>query len=348
MHVDRDEVDRGPDLAPLEVLDERVAVDAQHAVPEPQHVEMPRVLDVGPVSGELQRVLARERLVVQLHNGPTSLLELGELAELPQPERRLYVGHIVLEAREHDLVIPRPAPIVAAPPVAGHAVQAHRPRALEECRIAGEHPALGSRHVLGRIEAEGGRVATRSDRPPAILGGHRVGRVLDHRESGPARQLVDELEVHGMARVMDRQDGSRPRGERGGGQCGIDVQGVRLHVDQHGSSARVLDHVDGGGERHGRRDDLVPRADPERHERGVQRGRARAERQRPWPADVGGEGLLEALGLRPRRDPGRAQRFHHLLDLFLADQRCRERQELPLRDRSRGSGRGGDCGVRWN
>src|SRR5258708_32969004 len=132
---------------------------------------MPCMLDVRALGGSFQRVLVGEGRGVDADHRATPLLEVGELAQLPQPEGRLDVRHVVLEAGHDDLVEPAPGAIVAAPGIAAHAVQTHGPRALEEPRIAGEHAAPGRREVLGGVDAEGDEFRTRSAGAALVLPG---------------------------------------------------------------------------------------------------------------------------------------------------------------------------------
>ena len=287
------------------------------------------MLHLGASRRQLERVFGRERRVVHPDHRPAALLEAGELAQLPQSQRGLDVGHVVLEAGHHDVVVPVSALVVALPGITAHAVQAHDAGAIEKRGLAREHPALGGREVLGRVEAEGHGVGAGADETAPVAGRHGVRGVLDHREPMRRRQLTDAVEVGRVAGVVHGENGAGARRDRRGDERGIDVQGVRLHVHQDGPGAHVLDHVDGGRERRGRRDHLVARTDAQGHQRGVQARGARVHRQRAGRADVGGELLLESLGLRPGRDPARPQGVDDLGDLLLADERRRERQEVP-------------------
>src|ERR1043166_3286063 len=69
--------------------------------PQPQHVEVPRVVDLRARDGQLEGRIVTEGVVVLGDDGAAAVLVARELAQLPDPERRLAVGHIVFEAR-HD------------------------------------------------------------------------------------------------------------------------------------------------------------------------------------------------------------------------------------------------------
>ncbi len=138
------------------------------------------MLHVRARHGTLEGGLVREGTVVLAHDRATPHLKLLELAQLPQPERRLDVGHVVLEARDQYLVEPAAALVVALPGVAAHAVQTDHPRPRQELRIGREHPAFASREILRGVEAEGDGIALAADRSPLVAGRQRVGRVLDN------------------------------------------------------------------------------------------------------------------------------------------------------------------------
>jgi hypothetical protein len=163
-----------------------------------------------------------------------------------------------------------------------------------------------------------------------------VGRVLDHGDAAGLGHRADGVQVRGMAGVVHGEDGARARGEGALHRARVEVQRVGLDVHEHGARAHVLDDVHRGREGDAGGDDLVARPDAERHERRVQAGGARVERQRARRAQRGGELGLEARGLGPRGDPVRAERVHHLVDLLVADGGRREREELGPAGQARG------------
>src|SRR5207247_1288525 len=119
---------------------------------------MPGVLDLGACHGQLERGLAGERRVVQRHHRPPARLVTLQLAELPHAQRGLDVGHVVLEAREHHLVIPAASLVVARPRLAAHPVEAADAR---PGRGVGGAPRAGSRlSVSGSTSASTGRAPT--------------------------------------------------------------------------------------------------------------------------------------------------------------------------------------------
>src|SRR5579864_4568876 len=120
------------DVASRQFLDELIAPEAQPLGVQAQHVEMPRVLGVGALSGRLEFVEWRESGVVALSDLAAPRLKLAELAELAESDRRGEVRHVVLEARPIDFIGPCTVSVVPLPGVAAHPVQAPRARHLDE------------------------------------------------------------------------------------------------------------------------------------------------------------------------------------------------------------------------
>src|SRR5262252_6772511 len=105
----------------------------------------------------------REGGIVGLHNGASASPEALELRELSEPEGRLQVVHVVLEARAERLPVAIALTPVALPGIAADSVQAEHPDPLRELRIRGDdHAALSGGHVLGRIETESTDIAPRA------------------------------------------------------------------------------------------------------------------------------------------------------------------------------------------
>ena len=80
--------------------------------------------------------------------------------------------------------------------------------------------------------------------------------------------------------------------------AGIEVEGRGIDVDEHRPRAEPRDRAGGGEERIGRRDDLVARADAERHQRQQQRVGARRDGDRVRTPSVARQLALERR--RPR------------------------------------------------
>src|SRR5262245_48303144 len=187
--VQRDEVDAGADAGRGEPMNDLVAADAQLLFAYAHDEQVPGMLDVRPAGRQLDRRDVRERGAVLRHDAPPLSLHGGQALELDQPERRVEVGHVVLEAGITDVVTPGAVLAVALPRVAVHAVQAPRRDALAERGVArGHHAAFPSGQVLRGVEAENGQVTERADQAAAVARRQRVRRVLHHRHVVLARQ----------------------------------------------------------------------------------------------------------------------------------------------------------------
>lgn len=337
MQVDRDEVHAGADVARPHFLDELRAVECEPVQIQAQHVQMPRRPHAGPLRRDLQRLVVAECRIVLRDDPAPPLLHRLQPPELHLPNRRLDVGHVVFEAGRDHLVIPRAAFLVAFPGVAAHAVQAQDARLVDHLRRAGEHPALCRGEILGRVEAERGEIAERSDLLPPVGSRYCVGGVLDQVEAALTRQVEQRAHVNRMARIVDWQNRACARRDGLRALLRVDVERVRLDIDQDRRRANMLDDVDRGAEGHRRGDDFVAGADVQRRQREVQPRRTRVQRERALRAEVGGEFLLELPRLRPGRDPVRAQRVHHRCDFFFRDRWRREGEKRRARSSFRRS-----------
>ena len=203
-------------------------------------------------------------------------------------------------------------------------MQANDARLREKLRCCGEHPTLSGCEVLGRVEAERGGIASGADGTAAIAGGQGMRGVFHQNAAPPPAPRscgdgTERIELGGVAGVMDRENRACARRHGGGDVLRIEVERIWLDIHQHWPRTHMLDHVHGRGERHGRGDDFVAWSDAGGHERGVQGGGARADRQRAGGLQIGGEIGFECPSLGSGRDPARAQRIHDLGDLFFAD-----------------------------
>ena len=217
-----------------------------------------------------------------------------------------------------------------------HAVKAPHARRLDQLGGTRQHAAFAGGQVLGRVERERDQVrlveAGRrgADHPVVIPGRQRVGRVLDHGQAVPVRDVVDRVHVRRVPVKVhghDRPHAGRPA-HRMLDLVGVEVERVGLDVDQHRARALVLDHVDCGGECHRRGHDRVAVADAQGRQREVHRRGRRVDGQRVGRADEVAELFFELVRPLTGGDPAAPQGAHHLGDVFLADQRWGERKEL--------------------
>ena len=127
-------------------------------------------------------------------------------------------------------------------------------------------------------------------------------------------------QVGRLAEQVHRDDRLGARRDRGDGRGRVEVEGVGVDVDEHRRRAQPGHRAGGREERIGRRDDLVARADVERHQRRQQRVGARRHADRVRRLQVGGQLALEALDFRAADEA-----------LAVADARDRVEQGLPER-----------------
>ena len=181
-----------------------------------------------------------------------------EALELGDAERGLEVGEPVVEAEPvvvHEVHVRRPALVALAA------------RALGGGRAAGdEHAALPRRHLLVRVEGEGGGIAARA-------GAHAVGadraerlRRRPRRCRGRARRRVASMRLHVGREAEDvhRQQARGALGPHGG----LDrLRDRRSSVagstsQKTGSAPSKSRQLDGRDEAERRRQDLVARPPP--------------------------------------------------------------------------------------
>ncbi len=157
-------------------------------------------------------------------------------------------------------------------------------------------PQVGQ--LLGRHDARAVDVAQAADVAPLVDRAHGVRRVGDHDQVVLAGDGMQRVVVGRQAVQIDRQDGARARRDRLFDSRRIEVEGPRVDVDEDRNGQVMQDGRGGGQEGQRRDDDLVARLAAGRGDGGVQRGRARAERQGVLRPDEGGILLLERLDLR--------------------------------------------------
>src|SRR5581483_7543137 len=250
-------------------------------------------------------------------------------------ESALDVRRVLLVAGVLDVVARLADAVVALPAVLVDAVPAEEPELPRELvRVGRDGAALARRHVLDRVEREGGRVLRRADHLARALRADGVRTVFEHE--GARRGRAERLDIAGEPREVDRHDGLRDPGlerllDLGDG----DRAGLLVHVDEDRLAAGEADRVAGRGPRDRRRQDLVAGLQ-DGGEDEVERRRARREGEGVLRAGVGRDLLLELGRLRAGGDPAGAEDARDGLDLLLADRRLGEgerRGALPGRER---------------
>ena len=140
-------------------------------------------------------------------------------------------------------------------------------RSISAGVVDAQGAALAADVVLRLVEAVGPQRADRAERLALVEGVDPLGRVLQHLQAVPGGDGHDVVHRAADPRVMDREDGPRPR--RDGSLDGVlvDVQRVRADVHEDRPGPEADDGVGGGDERERRQDDLV--AGPEVAEHGA-------------------------------------------------------------------------------
>src|SRR5262245_13689495 len=151
--------------------------------------------------------------------------------QLVDPERRLDIHHVVLEAALDDLVVlialvGEPFPCILAHPVQREDLEAIRGVfARRE-----DHPPFARRDVLRDVEAETTKLSERPDVLALVGRLDSMGTIFDQQESMLLRQPAEPIhiawttgKVHGEARL-------RPLRYLSLDADGIDVERARVHV----------------------------------------------------------------------------------------------------------------------
>src|SRR5580698_7810882 len=138
-------------------------------------------------------------------------------------------------------------------------------------------------------------------------------RVLDDLEIVPAGDCTDSIHVAGVAGEVHRHQrahlamlAARQRLLDFGW---IDIESIRLDIDEYRTRPQVTHDLCGRGKGEGRRDDFIAGADAQREQSEMERAGAMSHRERIASANVSGEFLLELLGLGSGSDPAGAQRI---------------------------------------
>ncbi len=240
---------------------------------------------------------------VALETGPVVGRELAsagqecvEPRELRAAECRTDVGEPVVVAELHHGVGPvRPGRELRRDPVVAEAPQPIR----EVVAIGQDGTTFARGQDLRRVEAQDRHVGERADGPPAASRAQRMGGIGDDRERAGGGRVGHGPEggvVGRLAGVVDRQERTRPRGDRIRHPGRVDQQRARFDVREPRIGPRVEHGVRGGDEGQGRRDRLVPRpsARPRSWIRAAPpsrtRTRSRAELPSPRPARASNAG----------------------------------------------------------
>ena len=252
-----------------------------------------------------------------------ALQEGRQALELHAAERASHVGHVVLEAGRHDLVIPgRCLAGEAVEGIAVDAVQAHHLHARGQRLVLGDHhAAFAGGHGLVGVEAEHGSIAGQLAHQRALPGGGQgVGGIFQHTQLVLARNGENRVHVAGQAAVVHRHDGLGARRDGGLDLARVDIERDRIAIDQHRIGAQVTDHLGGGGEGQRGRDHLVTGADAHGFQRQMQAGGGGIDGNAMHAAaQVVTKLLFEGARFRAGGDPAGTHGMGNGGDFFLAD-----------------------------
>ena len=156
--------------------------------------------------------------------------------------------------------------------------------------------------VLAGIEAEGGRMAERARAAPLVARTVRLAGVLEHEQAVAVGDGGDLVHGRRLAVEVHGHDGFRPLADRILQRARVEVEGLRIRVDEHRGGSGTHDRERGRHERVGRRDHLVTGADATCAERQVESRQAGVGADRSGRPAVGRELLLEGCDVLPE-DP---------------------------------------------
>ena len=146
-----------------------------------------------------------------------------------------------------------------------------------------------------------------------------MGGVFHQQQVELLADCPDLVHLARVSPVVHHDDRTGTVGHGRADQRRVDIHRVGLDIHEYWSCAGMLDDRHGRRKCHGRCDHLVPRTDPRHFQGRMQPGGTGAQRKCSRRLQIGGERLLEALGLGSGRDPARTQAVNDLGDFFLAD-----------------------------
>src|SRR5436309_3450509 len=237
-----------------------------------------------------------------------------ELRELHEADRGRDIGHAVVEADEHVLVLRRLA------------VVPEETRLFRDSIVVGQdHAAFPGRHVLRRVEREAGGVAEVARLLAVVLGAGGLGRVLDDRDPAFPCRGEDRVHLGGLAIQVDGHDGRGLARDRRRKLRGVHVVRRTIDVDEDGLRAALDDGRGRREERQGRDYHLLARTDAVGEQRDMESGGADRYGDRVLSAQVLRKGFLERLDFRALGEHPGCDDLAHRRELFLAEDRAGDR-----------------------
>ena len=244
---------------------------------------------VRAVAGDEAVGLGRERLGVAADDAAARGVPLVEVPEAHAQHGRLeLVEPRVAAARERHLVLAAPA-VLAQP---AHALG-------DLVARGGDRAAVAERgEVLGRVEAERGRVAERAGAAAVAARAGGLGAVLDQRDPALAAEHGDRLDLGDEAVEMRRDDGLRLGGERRLERRGREAERHRVDVGEAHAQAELACGRRRVAAAVRRDDDLVAGLAADAEQRQLERVRAARDAEAVADAEERGELVLERVVLR--------------------------------------------------
>jgi hypothetical protein len=163
----------------------------------------------------------------------------------------------------------------AAVRILGHSVEAFGTHPIGPFGLSGGgHSALPGGDIFGYVEAETGNVANVAYLVPVPRAFNTMGGIFNDKQATPPGDIEDRAHVTGATAEMHRQQRLGARSDGIFNAVFVDIEGLRVYVDEHRTRTGMKHHVGRGGERHRRRDHLITGTHPECEQGQVEGGRA--------------------------------------------------------------------------
>src|SRR5216684_4945061 len=274
-------VDQGVDRAPREVTLQCVATRMAH------HEEMPDRLDAVRNMGQYE--LGNSSQPVQIPRGhvPAALVPIVETRQFHPQQRSLQRIEPRVES-EHFV------PVLHARAVVAQNADAVGELSVVRCYCAGI--AIRA-EVLSRIKAPAGSVAERAGPAGVLAPAVGLRRVLEYEKAAGACDLANGRHLGRLPVEMDRENGTRARGDGGLDAIRIEVVRPRVRLDGHGPRAGMRDGQPGGDVGVGWDDHLGAAADAGGAEHQMEGIESVGHADAVFDAAVGGKVALEGFDL---------------------------------------------------
>ena len=149
-----------------------------------------------------------------------------------------------------------------------------------------QRPTFSRNYVLGFVETECSKVPKRPERP-AVVGGHDGLRgIFDDEQPMTLRDTRNGVHFAGDTCVVDRNDGSSPRGYGGFDQPLIEIERVLANIHKYRNSAAQNESIRCRYKRIGRQNYFIARLDAGKQGRHFQSRRTRMRQQGLAPTGV--------------------------------------------------------------